>query len=107
MTDQLHESDHHRLATEDAQRALRGEGPPPIVIDKRLGMPLDLVSGRVTCASCGMDTLDLIRAVALPDFLSPELFIAAMRCRTCDREQAISLEQQDGAVILGTALPRS
>jgi hypothetical protein len=30
-----------------------------------------------------------------------------MRCRTCEAEQAITLEQQNGAVILGTSLPRS
>jgi hypothetical protein len=33
----------HRTATEDAMRAIRGEGPAPVVIDKRLGLALDLV----------------------------------------------------------------
>lgn len=97
----------HQYETERAQRVLRGERAPPLVIDRKLGMPLDLVSGRVTCASCGLDTIDLIRAVALPDFLAPETFIAGMLCRTCGREQAISLEQDGGTVVLGTSLPRA
>jgi hypothetical protein len=96
----------HRIATEDAMRAIRGEGPPPLVIDKRLGLSLDLVTGRCVCAKCGMDTLSLTRAIALPSFLDPETVIAGMRCRTCEAEQAVSLEQQSGAVILGTSLPR-
>ena len=104
----MSETAHEYLdRTEDAQRALRGEAPPPVVIDKRLGMPLDLVSGRVVCASCGLDTLDLVRAVALPSFLAPEMILGGMTCRTCGREQAITLMQDGGAVILGTALPRA
>lgn len=103
----MSETTDHQYETARAQRVLRGEEPPPLILDKRLGLPLDLVTGRVTCASCGLDTLDLIRAVALPDFLAPDLFVAGMACRTCGREQAISLEQQDGTVILGTALPRA
>jgi hypothetical protein len=92
--------------TRDAQLALRGEAPPPVAIDKRLGLPLDLVTGRVVCASCGLDTLALVRVIVLPRHLSPEMVISGMRCRTCQREQAVTLTQENGAVILGTSLPR-
>ena len=84
-------------------RAIRGECPPPFVIDSRLGPALDLVAGTVTCAKCGSPTLDMHRAVALPSFLDPELFVAGMRCRACNYEQAITLTAQNGSVVLGTA----
>jgi hypothetical protein len=58
--------DASRLATETAQAALRGEIEPPVTIDKRLGLALDLVSGRVVCSRCGMDGLDLFRSIVLP-----------------------------------------
>jgi hypothetical protein len=97
----------HRLATEDEMRALRGEVEPPVVLDKRLGLALDLVSGRVVCARCGMDGLDLFRSIVLPHPLGPDMIIAGLRCRSCKAEQAVTLEQQGGAVVLGTSLPRS
>jgi hypothetical protein len=97
----------HRTATEDAMRAIRGEGPPPLVIDKRLGLALDLVTGRCVCAKCGLDALELFRAIVLPHPLDPELVIAGIRCRICEAEQAVSIRQEKGAVILSTSLPRS
>jgi hypothetical protein len=66
-----------------------------------------LVSGRVVCAQCGIDSLELFRAIVLPHPLDPELVIAGMRCRICEAEQAISIGQEKGAVILSTSLPRS
>jgi hypothetical protein len=33
--------------------------------------------------------------------------IAGMRCRICEAEQAVSIRQEKGAVILSTSLPRS
>ena len=48
----------------------------------------------------------MLRAISLPSFLDPELFIAGMRCRACNYEQAITLTAQDGSVVLGTSLPR-
>jgi hypothetical protein len=66
-----------------------------------------LVTGRCVCAACGMDTLKMERAIALPSFLAPEMIIAGLRCRTCEAEQAITLEQRAGAVVLGTSLPRA
>jgi hypothetical protein len=99
--------DASRLATETAQAALRGEIEPPVTIDKRLGLALDLVSGRVVCAQCGIDSLELFRAIVLPHPLDPELVIAGMRCRICEAEQAVSIGQEKGAVILSTSLPRS
>jgi hypothetical protein len=54
-----------------------------------------------------MDTLKMERAIALPSFLAPEMIIAGLRCRTCEAEQAITLEQRAGAVVLGTSLPRA
>jgi hypothetical protein len=35
------------------------------------------------------------------------MIIAELRCRSCKAEQAVTLEQQGGAVVLGTSLPRS
>jgi hypothetical protein len=100
-------SDHDYLRrTEDAQRALRGEGPPPLLLDSRLGAALDLVSGRVSCTRCGLDTLELVQVIAEPAPLYPEMIISAMRCRTCEAEQAVTLEARDGAVTLGTSRPR-
>jgi hypothetical protein len=93
-------------ATARAQRVLAGEEEPPVEFDKRLGASLDLVSGRLTCGACGMDTLGLVRAVALPSYLSPEMILAGMTCRTCGGEQAITLTQEDGAVVLATTRPR-
>jgi hypothetical protein len=54
-----------------------------------------------------MDTLSLVRAVVLPHPLDPELVIAGMRCRICEAEQAVSIGQEKGAVVLSTSLPRS
>ena len=99
MSETIPESDYQH-ETERAQRVLRGQEAPPMTFDKRLGASLDLVSGRVVCASCGMDTISLERAVALPSFLSPETLIAGMVCRTCGREQAISLTVEHGAADL-------
>jgi hypothetical protein len=78
-----------------------------VVIDKRLGLALDLVSGRVVCARCWLDTLGMERVVVLPSFLSPEMVIAGMVCRSCQHQQAITIEKDSGAVVLGTSLPRS
>ena len=78
-----------------------------MTFDKRLGASLDLTSGRICCASCGLDVVDLVQIVGLPGPVHPEMVAVSMVCRTCGSEQAVTLEQQDGAVILGTALPRS
>jgi hypothetical protein len=98
--------DASRLATETAQAALRGEIEPPVTIDKRLGLSLDLVTGRCVCAKCGLDTLVMVRAIVLPHPLNPEMVITGMACRTCEAEQAVTLSTESGAVILGTSLSR-
>jgi hypothetical protein len=92
----------HQLAPEDAQRALRGESPPPVILDSRLGAALDLVSGRAHSARCGSGALDLLTILGLPHPLSPEQAAIVMRCRSCSNEQALTVSAEDGALVLTT-----
>jgi hypothetical protein len=96
----------HRLATEDAQRVLRGEAEPPMPLIVSLGAPLDLETGVVRCPACGMDSVQLVQAVSYPSVSYPTNGALMLSCRMCSTDFAIGVDQEGGRCVLRTSRPR-
>jgi hypothetical protein len=97
----------YRLRSEEAQRVLRGESPPPVELLVSLGAPLDLEDGIVRCPKCGLDSVQIVQATSFPSVSFPTSAAIFLRCRMCpEGDFAIGVDQEDGQAFLRTTRPR-
>ena len=87
--------------TEAARLAIRGEAPPPFVLDARLGTSLDLVDGRLLCPRCGGEEVELLHAVSQADHAG--IF---MKCASCQQLFALEVGREGKGCTLRTVTPR-
>jgi hypothetical protein len=108
MTEPGAEYDRALVATEDAQRVLRGEAAPRPEIVFQSGCTIDTVSGVLYCPDCGQNRLRLIEALSHPAGGSPSSAGIFLRCLDCSTSFCLSVDhEQDGICVLSTARLRA